>query len=258
MFSRLTNVTIYNLANEAICRNCNGFLVEKKTLNSFDTRLQVTMPRFVPLVAGESYYAVGIRRDGGPVRTEIVRCTVPGHNPVFEGSTIFPETPKDFQAGSDAGSDADMYIQFINYSSSQFNINGHGFVLVAGFGYPTNSPGPVLQSSAGMQAIGATARMAWMAEGPADIFAGWTNNGGTSTFGVWIHFNYQMFRVGPRPIWYVNSFSEKVDRDWHLAGNDPSDPYTWNAANLGYNIVATPSSGANSLSIDVVITDITG
>lgn len=255
MFSRLANVTIYNLANEAVCRKCTGFLIEKNTPNSFDTRLQLTTPGFIQFNAGESYYAVGIRRDGGPVRTEILKCTVPGHKPIFEGSVPFPETPKDFKAGSDAGSDADMYIQFINYSSSQFNGNGFGFNLQTGFGYPTNSPGPVLLPHSGEQAIGAASRMAWFAEGPANIWAYWINNGGTSLFGVWIHFNYQMFRLGPRPIWYVFTAG---DKDWKLAGNDPSDPYTWDAATLGYNIVGTPSSGASSLSVNVIITDITG
>jgi len=82
----------------------------------------------------------------------------------------------------------------------------------------------------------------------------WVNNGGNSLFGVWIHFNYQMFRLGPRPIWYV--FSHGMS-NWQLSGDDPSQPYTW-PKSLGFNVVGSPTSGANSLSINVTITDITG
>ena len=251
MFAKLTNITIYNLANEAICRKCTGFLIEKKTPNSFDTTLHLSMPQLAPLKAGESYYAVGIRQDGGPVRTETVQCTVPGSKPVFQGSIPFPETPKDFKAGVGAGSDADMLVQYTNLSSStNFQRNTWGFNLQTGFGYPTNSPGTTLLAG-GQQTIGAGQRMAWFAEGPANIYLCWASG---SAFGVWIHFNYQMFRLGPRPIWYVITSGS----DWQLAGNDPSDPYTWNAQALGHNVVGTPTSGANSLSVNVLITDIAG
>ena len=253
-FYRLTNATIYNASDEAISRKCTGVLVEKKTHNSFDTSLHLSTPKFVQLKPGESYYAVGTDQDGGPVRTETVKCTVPGRNPIFEGSVPFFETPKDFKAPSEAESDADMFVQFTNYSSLQINNNGYGFNLQTGFGYPTNTPGPILIPHSGQQSIGAGQRLAWFAEGPANIWCYWVNNGGASLFGVWIHFNYQMFRLGPRPIWYV--FSHGWD-NWQLAGADPSDPFTW-PSNLGFNVAGTPTSGANSLSINVIITDPAG
>jgi hypothetical protein len=250
MFSQLTNVTIYNSANEAVCHKSTGFLIEKKTHNSFDTRLHLSTPKFAKLKAGESYYAVGTKENGGPVRSETVICVVPGPKPIFEGSIPFLETPKDFKPGLSAGSDADILIQYVNFSSTQFQRSTWGFNLQTGFGYPTNSPGPILLANSGQQSIGAAQRLGWFDEGPADIYLCWASG---SNFGVWIHFNFRMWGIGPRPIWYVTTNGSA----WALAGGDASDPYTWDSSALGYNVVGTPTSGSASLTVNVTITDVT-
>ena len=249
MLSQLTDVTIYNAANEAISRKGTGILTEKKNHNSFDTQLQLSTPKLAQLKAGESYYAVGIRQNGAPTRTETVKCIVPGPKPVFQGSIPFTEKPKDFKPKPDAGSDADIFIQYTNYSSTQFDRSTWGFNLQVALGYPTNSPGPTLLANSGQQSIGAAQRLSWFDEGPADIYLCWASG---SNFGVWIHFNFRMWGIGPRPIWYVTTNGS----DWQLAGNDPSDPYTWDSAALGYNVAGTPTSGSASLSVNVIITDI--
>jgi hypothetical protein len=249
MFSQLTDVTIYNSANEAICHKCTGTLVEKKTHNSFDTRLHLSTPKLARLKAGESYYAVGTRQNGGPVRTETVTCTIPGPKPVFEGSIPFSETPKDFKPGLAAASDADILIQYTNYSSTQFQRSTWGANLQTGFGYLTNSPGPTLLANSGQQSIGAAQRLGWFDEGPADIYLCWASG---SNFGVWIHFNFRMWGIGPKPIWYVTTNGSQ----WALAGSDAADPYTWNSSALGYNVAGTPTSGSASLTVNVIITDI--
>lgn len=145
------------------------------------------------LVKGESYYAVGVRDDNLPFRSETVECLDDGRNPVFEGVLKFPARPANFVPRGrekQTDSETDILIQYTNYSSTQFALSTWGYSLQEGFGSLTASPGPILQALAGQQSIGANQILGAVDEGPADIILCWA--AGTS-FGVWIHFNFQMF-----------------------------------------------------------------
>jgi hypothetical protein len=251
--TNLKNVTIYNLKNEIICSSVDGTLNQGKSAQSFNTNLNLSVKEPSKLVVGQTYYAIGLNEDNVPMRTEKISCKIAGNNPSFEGSIKFPEKPVDYQpkrATADA-SDADMLIQYTNYSSTQFDRSTWGANLQDGFGGLTNSPGPILIANAGQQSIGASQILGALDEGPADIYLCWASG---INFGVWIHFNFQMFGLGPRPIWYVSTNGS----NWALAGSNPADPYTWDTSAVGFNIVGTPTSGHSSLTVEVTITNLKG
>jgi hypothetical protein len=248
---KLSNVSIYNLKDEVIYSKSSGNLDQQKSDSSFETSLNLSLGDG-KLVIGESYYAIGIRDDDLPIRTQTMNCIDASDNPRFEGSIAFPEKPQGAMAGNTlkATSEADILIDCFNYSSSEFNRSTWGAALEYFFGGLTNSPGPVLMATAGRQTIGASQNWSSIDEGPADICLSWVNK--NINFGVWIHFNFQLFGLGDRPIWYVATNGGS----WKLAGSDPSVPYTWDPSAVGFNITATPTSGHQSLSVEVVITDI--
>jgi hypothetical protein len=159
------------------------------------------------------------------------------------GSVAFCE--KQAEIGSD---DASMLINYLNFSPTTFDRSTYGSMLQYGFGSLTVAPGPFLQAMSGQQAIGANQLLNVLDEGPADILLCWSAQ--TFNFGVWIHFNFQMFGLGPRPVWYVSTNGS----NWVLAGSDPAFPYTFEESQVGgLKIVATPTSGHSSLTVNVVI-----
>lgn len=248
----LTNVSVYNLKNEVILSDAQAILEQQKTDNSFNTSLSISGGNLVSqLEVGESYYAIGFE-DNLPTRSETVQCIAASTNPTFKGKVVYPEKPQGFTPKNTiraAASDADMLIKFTNYSSTQFNIGIHGANLQDGFGGLTNSPGPILLANSGVQSIGASQLLSTLDEGPADIYLEWVNG---IKFGVWIHFNFQMFDLGPRPIWYTTTNGSP----FVLSGTDPSTPYTWDPTKVvGFKIVGTPTSGHSSLTVDVTITN---
>ncbi len=250
--TNLTNVSIYNLNDDVVLSNAQGSLEEVKTDVSFNSTLSVSGGEGTNLLkVGESYYAIGFKEDGLPTRSETVQCTGTGNQHSFEGKVAFPQKPQGYNQNvvRAEASEADMLIKFTNYSSTQFNIGIHGANLQYGFGGLTNSPGPILKANSGVQSIGASQILSTLDEGPADIYLEWVNN---IKFGVWIHFNFQMFGLGPRPIWYVTTNGSQMTP----SGNDPSTPYTWDQSLVnGLKIVGTPTSGHSSLVVDVTITN---
>jgi hypothetical protein len=248
----LTNVTMYNLQDEVVLSGVSGMFTQSKGADSFDTTLELSSDGEHRLAQGGNYYAVGLAQGNVPVRTEVVQCLKTGTNSSFKGSVKFPEKPQAYEAKSasvEGDSGADILIQYTNYSSTQFNRSTWGSNLQVGFGGLTTSPGPTLLANAGQQSIGASQILGTVDEGPADIYLCWANS---INYGVWIHFNFQMFGIGPRPVWYVSTNGS----DWQLAGSDPSDPYTWDASSVGFNIVGTPTSGHSSLTVSVIITNL--
>lgn len=250
--TNLTNVSIYNLKDEVVLSNGQGSLEQEKTDVSFNSKLSVSGGEGVnPLKVGESYYAIGFKEDKLPTRSETVQCTATGNQYTFEGKVAFPQKPQGYSQNvvRAAASEADMLIKFTNYSTTQFNIGVHGANLQYGFGGLTNSPGPILKANSGVQSIGASQILSTLDEGPADVYLEWVNG---IRFGVWIHFNFQMFGLGPRPIWYTTTNG----KPWVASGSDPSTPFTWNQSFLnGLKIVGTPTSGHSSLVVDVTITN---
>jgi hypothetical protein len=247
---KLSSVSVYDLQDEVVYSKSNGNLNQEKSDSSFNTSLDLSFGEG-SLTEGESYYAVGLGEDNSPIRTEMIKCVVAGNSPTFEGSIIFPQKPQNAgQKGTlKAASEADMLIQYTNYSSTQFDRSTWGSNLQEGFGGLTNSPGPTLMANSGQQSIGASQNLSILDEGPADIFLCWSKG---INFGIWIHFNFQFVGQGFRPIWYVSTNGSA----WRLAGSDPSVPYTWDPLAVGFDIVATPTSGHNSLSVNAIITDI--
>jgi len=244
---QLTDVAIYNLDNQLVLANASGKLNEEKSANAFNTTLNLSNAATNKLSVGDSYYAVGLTEGNKPVRSETVKCIQDGATPTFEGSIPFPQQPSNFAALG--GSEADMLIQYNNYSQTTFDRSTWGANLQYGFGGLTTSPGPTLAAGAGQQSIGANQILSSVDEGPADVYLCWAQG---INFGVWIHFNFQMFGIGPRPVWYVSTNGSA----WALAGSNPADPYTWDSSAVGFNIVGTPNSGHSSLTVSVVITQL--
>jgi hypothetical protein len=192
-----------------------------------------------------SYYAEGLREDGFPFRSELVKPLELKERLVsFLGLQEAPEQIRKLGA-----TPADILIKYTNYSSHAFSLGQHGARLQKPFGQVTNYPDPTLQSNDGVEAIGAYQQGAWFAEGPADIILCW-GRPEIHGFGVWIHFNFQMFGIGPSPVWYVTSTSG--GNEWAPSGANPADPYTWPSV-PGFKVTARPTAGKHSLIIDVVI-----
>lgn len=247
----LSNVTLYNIKNEIVFSKLIGKYSQNKTSISFNTNLKLLIKDPSALVIGDSYYAIGIKSDGMPAKTEIVNCVDNSKSAIFEGVVNFPEKPDGFDESKklSAASEADILIEYTNYSSTEFDRSTWGSNLQDGFGGLTNSPGPILKANSGQQSIGASQILGALDEGPADIYLCWAKG---INFGVWIHFNFQMFGIGPRPEWYVTTNGS----DWALAGADPSTPYTWDSSAVGFDIEGTPTSGHSSLTVGVVITNL--
>jgi hypothetical protein len=250
----LHNVSVFNArgkpSDKPICSGLNGTLDQAKKESSFDTTVTLSGGNTQNLVVGESYYVIGLTEDRGPVRSEVVQCSRAGDSPVLQGSIPFPKKPADYPSPSDAGSS--MFMSFSNYSSIAFERFSEYSYLQLGFGNLTSSPGPSLQAGAGQESMGASQILGWLDEGPADISVSWSTLDGNFNIGVWIHFNFQMFRIGPEPVWYVTSDG---GANWASNGDDPSDPYTWNLPGAPFKVTARPTEAHASCSVEVTITD---
>lgn len=252
MKSNLKDVTLYDLTNQPIlsCADA-GTLCLDRTRSSIISELILPRTPTDHLVAGQSYYAVGLSDQGHPVRSEtLIFRSTSGEYHRFNGE--FPlSLPAGQRKDSDVGSPA-MLITYTNYSTTTFSLSTNWSNLQDGFGGRTVSPGPTLPANGGQQSLGADQLLSIVDAGPADIGLCWAEPTGLYNFGVWIHFNLQVLGIGPRPIWYVSTNGS----DWTLAGSDPSDPYTWTASSVGgLNITGTPSSGHSSLNVSVVISN---
>jgi hypothetical protein len=243
----LHGISLYDLNDELVATERSGTLEQGRSEQAFETALTLGASGASALTVGGRYYGVGTGEDGAPVRTEIVECVRADGDPLLVGRI---ELPTRSDKATAADSPADILVQYTNYSATQFDRSTWGANLQTGFGGLTSSPGPTLQANAGQQSIGASQILSAVDEGPADIYLCWAH--ASISFGVWIHFNFQMFDIGPRPVWYVSTNGSA----WVLAGSDPAYPYTWDRSALPFNVVATPDSGHSSLTVSVVITDL--
>lgn len=244
---QLDEITVYNAGDTAVLEHvAKGELTQTKLPDSFATAINLPGASADALAAGDSYYVVGLQPDGYPFRSEAVQLqSAKGGALVLAGSIALG----DRTAAVAADSQADMLINYSNYSSTSFSLSTNWSNLQDGFGGLTSSPGPILQASSGHQSMGANQLLSTLDEGPADIGLCWAAG---YNFGVWIHFNFQMLDMGPRPVWYVTTNGSA----WVLAGSDPSNPYTWDASQVGgLKIVGSPTSGHSSLTVDVVISN---
>ena len=85
--TKLTNVSIYNLNDVIILSNGIAVLNQGKTEFSFDSSIVVSDGDGANnLIVGESYYAVGLKEDNSPTRSETVQCLTIGKELTFDGS----------------------------------------------------------------------------------------------------------------------------------------------------------------------------
>jgi hypothetical protein len=150
-------------------------------------------------------------------------------------------------------SQSDLIIQFENLSEKSFSLDSNGKDLQKGGNSVITWPGAgtVLQAYSGSVSCEITENLHNVDVGPCTFWCCWTD--GQNRFGVQIHANTQVLNMGSRPEWFVMSDHTPGGAvTWNSNGGDPSDSYTW-PTSVGYNIVATPSSTHQSLTVKVVI-----
>ncbi len=245
------DVSVFTPDNKVVACHGSGALTLTGDGSSLSTRLVLPGASATDVTTRQEYYAIGRTVSGAPFRTETVPCADITNGIELSG-VVTREAPSGHPttAVSLTADESDMLIKYTNYSPVQFNIGISGANLQDGFGALTHSPGPVLLASSGQQSIGASQRISWLAEGPADVWLEWINPANGVKFGVWIHFNFQFAGMGPRPIWYVTTNGSPMAP----SGADPSAPFTWDRSQTGLNIIASPTSGPSSLEVDVTIT----
>jgi hypothetical protein len=94
--------------------------------------------------------------------------------------------------------------------------------------------------------------------GPYDIWLTWCNPSTGSRFGTRLYVPFQMIGIGKAPYWFISQDDDggsPSEPSWTSSGSDPSYPYTW-PTSVGYDIAATPTAGHTSLSIEVLIQDL--
>ena len=248
----LTSAAIYNRNNELVLDNAQAV----HTLSLQDGRITASLSIACTddnlFAIGESYYAFSFSAEHGPFRSELVECIRSGENPYFEWTAQLPAEHGEAGASAPATVGADekyISIQFTNYSSQAFQRSTWGANLWDGFSWLSTSPGDTLDAHSGQQAIAASQNFDAFIAFNSGIWLCWAGRG--TNFGVWVHFNYQILGLGDAPVWYVSTDGG----EWTLAGKIPAEPYTWDAAKVGFKIVARPTAGHSSLLVDVIIED---
>src|SRR6185295_10130800 len=98
-------------------------------------------------------------------------------------------------------------------------------------------------------------------EGASTFWCTWYDSTSGARFGVQIIDYGQPFGMGPQPFWQICSdflapgLSDPQNTpvsDWQSSGSNPADNYTW-ANDVGFNIVATPTSTHETLNIIILI-----
>ena len=152
---------------------------------------------------------------------------------------------------------SNLTIQFLNYSKKQWNPDKNKQELqYLGNSIQTWPNGPLLALD-GEQTCIITQNLAKIDTAPSKFYFCW--NDGIWRFGVKIHAYFQAFYMGDRPTWeimydqYINS---TAPINWIQNDNSPGVQYTW-PTSIGYQIIATPTSGHGSLEVQVVINDLT-
>lgn len=247
---KLSRLSLYNLKDQLVTDQLTGTLEQQLHHSTFESYLKLDGEHPNHFKVGENYYAVGVTENGMPLRSETVQCKVAGPHPVFEGKLQLPPLP-DSKTPSAASSKGYMSIEYTNYSGTSFDLSTNGSHFEKGLGGLITAPGPVLQANSGQESMSGDQILSGLEHGDSNIYLCWGQNN-YYYFGVWINFPIQVLRIGKRPYWYVTTNGGA----WTLSGSDPAYPYTWNTAEIPYNIVATPASEHTSLSIQVVITDL--
>lgn len=157
---------------------------------------------------------------------------------------------------------ADVTITFTNYSKVAFVRGYWGLspsVVDTGGVNENQSPGDTLQSESGSQIFAVSKTLSTFLTGDYDMYCMWADPKTGMRFGVCIHVPVQVATfIGTAPNWFVaydNKGTVNLPPDWLTSGSDPSDPYTW-PSSVGLNIVATPTAGGSTLTVDVMIQDL--
>ncbi|MBO9714627.1 hypothetical protein [Sphingomonas sp.] len=123
----------------------------------------------------------------------------------------------------------------------------------------SQSPAPQMPSSdAETMAVSGTSLALFSLEDIAksafDIFCVWRDEASGYRFGVKIHVPEQVLDIGTRPYWFVmtDTAPAGTEPDWTQPNDDPSQPYSWPAAD-GLNISVAPDSQHSSLALLVNI-----
>jgi hypothetical protein len=151
-------------------------------------------------------------------------------------------------------SDTVLTVNFINYSSIQWNLDQWGSTTESGVSGITQQPSPSMEPNAGQTTFQYQQDMAGvLADGVAGIWCCWNN--GTSRIGVKLWAPLQMFGIGSSPFWYYMSDTdpESANINW-VCNDNRAQQYTW-PASLGYNIVAVPNSQSSALTLNVTFQD---
>lgn len=150
-------------------------------------------------------------------------------------------------------SDTVLTVNFINYSSTQWNLDVWGSTTQEGVSGISQEPSGELQASAGQTTFQYQQNLVGSFEsGDAGIWCCWNN--GTVRFGVKLWAPYQMFGLGSSPFWYYMSDTTPLaDVNW-VCNDDRAAQYNW-PTSLGFNIVAVPTSESSTLTINVTIQD---
>ena len=147
---------------------------------------------------------------------------------------------------------------FTNFSATTFMRDYSGCEYQKGLSGPSITPGPVLDNSTNdTQEYAISQMLSWLDQGPLAVYCCWRNPVTGYRFGVKLYAKFQMFGLGPRPVWYVMADKNPAGSEpqWLDSGSDPADPYTWPTI-VGFNISAIPNSSHTALSVKITINDL--
>lgn len=146
-----------------------------------------------------------------------------------------------------------LSISFKNYSKFEWELSDHGSNVNIQ-GDPTlslvKSPSGHLKAHDGVEdyAVNSTT-MGALSDGGFEYWCSWYNLSTGQIIGVKIHVPVQVFEIGTAPYWYVTNTNPP---NWEKSGSNPSSPYTWPKID-GVNVVARPTAGHSSLTVEVTI-----
>lgn len=149
---------------------------------------------------------------------------------------------------------SNLIMTFYNNSSTEWQPDEKYKQLEEGGNSIETWPDGPLMAYSGMQTCNITQNLSKLDVGPAYFYYCWNN--GKWRFGVQIIAHLQVLDMGDRPSWQVMSDQHLNSStiNWFDNGSSPGDQYTW-PTTIGYNIMATPDSHHNALSIKIVIND---
>lgn len=148
---------------------------------------------------------------------------------------------------------SNLNIYFFNYSTTTFNVDQNSDAnLQVGGNSVISWPNAPLEAISGEQTCQISENLSKIAVGPSDFYFCWNN--GIWRFGVKIIADTQVLGMGDRPYWEI-MYDQNINSpeiNWISNGDSPGDQYMW-PTSIGFNIVATPTSGHQSLSINVIV-----